>query len=247
MPETQSQPKAQTTPGGASPDPLAGLYHMSTTAGVGTQDYVAINPTAIVALLLGIGSVVAVLSDVLLVIPLAGVVCAIVALMQVRSSNGTQTGKGLAMVGLLLSLGLGGGRAAYAAYTGLRTTADERAIAQSLHQLGQDVGGGNYARAYASFSPTFRDRVDLSRFQQAFKEFDQIPSLGPIKSIEWNEQQIVTEEKPDTGVMQGYAMALFRHANNPQPRRLIVGFEKVGGAWRPLDIESLFPTKKQSQ
>lgn len=244
MPEVQPQTQPDATPKSGAPDPLSGLYHMSTTAGVGTQEYVAINPTAIAALILGLGSVLAMFTDVLLVIPVAGVVCAIIALMQVRSSNGTQTGKGLAILGLALSIGLGGGRAGYAAYMGLRTTADERQIAQIIHQLGQDVASDHYKEAYDTFTQAFRDRVDLPKFEQAFKEFSTIPALGAVRSIEWNHEQIYTEEKPDSGIVLGYAMGLFHHANNPQPRRLIISFEKSGGVWRPSDIEGMFPTKK---
>ena len=53
---------------------------MSTTAGVGAGDYVAINGTAIAAVLLGVLSVI-VLFDyrLFLLVPLAGVVCAVLA------------------------------------------------------------------------------------------------------------------------------------------------------------------------
>ena len=248
MPDVQSQMNRETTAAGDAPaDPLAGLYHMSTTAGGGTQDYVAINPTAIAALILGLGSVLAMFTDILLVIPLAGLVCAVVALVQIRGSNGTQAGKGLAILGLILSIGLGGGRAGYATYMSLRTTADERRIADVIHELGQDVAKGDYTQAYALFTPAFRRRVDLPRFEQAFKEFNTIPQLGPIRSIEWNGHQIETEPKPDSNIVIGYAMAFFQHANNPQPRRLIIAFEKQAGDWRPSDVESMFPTKKQQQ
>ena len=66
MPEVDSQPKPQTVPAGDGPDPLAGLYHMSNTAGLSTQDYVAINPVAIWSVFFGVASVLVVLSNVLL-------------------------------------------------------------------------------------------------------------------------------------------------------------------------------------
>src|SRR6476646_9155703 len=95
-----------TTPPGA--DPLAGLHKMSTTAGVTNLDYVAVNQTAIAAVLIGLLSVVSFFGHLLLVIPVVGVIFAIVALRQISNSNGTQTGKGLALLALLLCLGLGG-------------------------------------------------------------------------------------------------------------------------------------------
>ena len=88
---------------------MSRLKKMSTTAGVGSQEYVAISPLAIVTVLTGVASVLAFLADVLLVVPLVAVVCGIIAWRQVRSSNGTQTGIGLAALGMLLALLLGGG------------------------------------------------------------------------------------------------------------------------------------------
>src|SRR5439155_24799091 len=84
-------------------DPLSHLHKMSTTAGLGSGEYVAINGTAIFALILGIVSALTLFEElVLLVVPLVGVVAAIVALRQISRSGGTQTGKGLATAGLVL-------------------------------------------------------------------------------------------------------------------------------------------------
>src|SRR3954464_12472461 len=71
---------------GAAPDPLASLKKMSTTAGVGSQEYVAVNPGAGAALRLGVASLLVSRHDVLLLIPAAGVVCAIVAWRQISNS-----------------------------------------------------------------------------------------------------------------------------------------------------------------
>src|SRR3989442_50419 len=100
---------AVTTGAGGGDDPFLKLHKMSTTAGLGSGDYVAINGTAIASLLLGIASALVLFgAHLLLLIPLAGVVCGILAFRQIADSNGTQTGRGLAAVGLLLSLGFGG-------------------------------------------------------------------------------------------------------------------------------------------
>src|SRR3954454_16156428 len=94
--------------GDDAPDALAGLHKMSTTAGITSQEYVAINIPAIVALVLGLASVVAVLNPVLLVVPLAAIVTAFAALSQIRASNGTQTGRPFAILGIVLALAIGG-------------------------------------------------------------------------------------------------------------------------------------------
>src|SRR5215213_1889000 len=93
-PTTATLPRPAGDDGPDAPDALARLHKMSTTAGITSQEYVAINIPAIIALVLGLASVVALLnvSGVLLVIPLAAIVTAFAALSQIRASNGTQTG-----------------------------------------------------------------------------------------------------------------------------------------------------------
>src|SRR5829696_1063065 len=93
---------------GDVPDPLATLHKMSTTAGVSSQEYVAINIPSIIAMVLGLASVMAVPVPVLLVVPLAAIVTGLVSLSQIRQSNGTQTGRGFALLGIVLALAIGG-------------------------------------------------------------------------------------------------------------------------------------------
>src|SRR5687767_9287806 len=97
-PRSQGASALQSPPAaGGGDEPLAGLFHMSTTAGRGTQEYVAINHTAVAAFLLGLGSLSALAHPILLLVPVAAFVCAIVAVRQINRSNGTQTGKGWAL------------------------------------------------------------------------------------------------------------------------------------------------------
>lgn len=247
MPQLDSQSGPDTTSGAEAPDVLSGLYHMSNTAGAGTQDYVAINPTAIWAVFFGVASVLVVMSNVLLAIPLVGALCGVIALVQVRSSNGTQTGKGLAIIGLFLSLALGGGKLGYLGYTSFRTSADDERIGQLMHELGQQVIDGKYDAAYAGFTDEFKQRVSRAEFEQGFKAFNEVPGLGKLQSIDWNHQVIGTEEKPDTGIVEAYAMGLYQYAGAPEGRRVVMQYQKSGGAWRPDAIESIFPTKKRQK
>ena len=247
MPDLEPQPAAHADRPDPAPDPLAGLYRMSTTAGVSTQEYVAINPTAIAALILGCGSVLVLLTDMFLVVPAAGVVCGLVAINQIRKSNRTQTGIVLAALGLLLSLVIGGGKAGYDAVTALRTTADERQIATLMHQLGDDLAARNYEKAYARFDDRFRERVSLATFVQSWDGFNDPKVMGPLRSVDWNEQRMAMDDRVDTGGKVANGMAFFKYANNDQPRRVVFGFEKLGGVWRVDDIEGLFPQKKQPQ
>src|SRR5436190_20115121 len=90
---TQTPPAAPPAAAAAGDDHLAHLHKMTTTAGLGSSDYVAVNGTAVFALLVGVASALALMSEVLLILPLVAIVAAFVALSQIRHSNGTQTGK----------------------------------------------------------------------------------------------------------------------------------------------------------
>jgi hypothetical protein len=248
MPEVDPQPAiAGGTSGSAQPsgpDPLAKLYHMSATAGVGTQEYVAINPTAVTSLIMGFGSILVFLSSVLLVIPLAGLICGIIAAIQVRRSNGTQTGMGLAAGGILLCLGFGGGRAGYQLLRQFHTSSDEKQIAQLMHNLGSEINAGHYDQAYAMFGERFHNRVSRATFDDAFKRFHSLPDVGDLQSIEWNQEPMIIEEDPGNDVTIASGMAMFKFGAMPAPSRSVITFEKIDGKWQVNDMEGLFPSKK---
>src|SRR4051812_11954856 len=100
MTDLKSNPTQQ-----ADDDPLSHLHKMSTTAGLGSGEYVAVNGMAVVAIILGLASSLSLLDTAFLVsVPPLTIVLAILALWQISDSNGTQTGRGLAIGGLLLAL-----------------------------------------------------------------------------------------------------------------------------------------------
>src|SRR6478736_4490875 len=103
-----TETRSNSTPD-APPDPLASLHKMSTTAGLGSGDYVAINPVAIFAIIMGVASALALFEEtILLLLPAAAIVGAIIALRQIGKSSGTQTGRGLAIAAIVLALIFGG-------------------------------------------------------------------------------------------------------------------------------------------
>ena len=249
MPDVQTpgttDPNAPTAAPG-SPDPLARLYHMSTTAGVGTQDYTAINPTAIAALLLGLASATIVLGRTMLIVPAIGVICAVIALIQISRSNQTQTGKGLALLGLLLCFAFGGGRVGFDAYAHWHTAADEQQIAGLMHELGQDLNGARYEQAYALFDDRFRSRVSLETFKTAWQGFENMPMVGRVQSVEWNHQNMEFEQSPDGTTAAAGAMGLFHFGqSNAEPTRLVIQFGKAEGHWQITNVPNVFPSKKK--
>jgi hypothetical protein len=241
---TQTSPSAPRA--GEEDDPLAHLAKMSTTAGVGSQDYVAVNLAAIVAALLGLASVLAILNGSWLVIPAAGVVCAIVAWRQIRNSNGTQTGNGVALIGMVLSLLIGGGVLAAMAVHAMAEHREEQGVAAALRDLGQDLSAGRYHEAYTRFSDRFHERVPEERFTEIWETaIAKNMALGRVKTLKWNDRAIFDDDA-GTGrrVAMAGAIAEFEKPLNPPPR-WDVRLSKARGSdqWQIEDIQQVFPQK----
>ena len=232
-------------PRGEEPDPLAHLHKMSTTAGITSQEYVAINIPSIVALVLGLASVVAVLSWVLLVIPLAAVVTAIVALRQIRDSNGTQTGRAFAWLGIAVSLGIGSYKVVATVTEQLQTRADRQAIAAELSELGRLVHETKYDEAYKLFSSRFQDRVPLQTFTEKWTQLNSFPNLGKVRSIEWNKTTILFQSDPSSGARVAFATAWLHFEKDESPGRYTFDFRKSGPNWEIDGVQLLFPTEQQ--
>src|SRR3954466_12286732 len=184
MPELE--PPSKTAQPAAEPaDPIAHLHKMSTTAGVGSQDYVAINNSAIVSVILGLSTALAFLGIPFLIVGAAGIVFGIIAIVQIRHSNGTQGGLGLAVLGILLSLALAGS-VATASIIDWRHQEEEKAqINQVLNQLGQNIAAEQYDKAYQLFSPEFQSIFKLQVFLDQLKIYQQY--LGKIESMTSND------------------------------------------------------------
>jgi hypothetical protein len=239
---------SETPPVSASPvatviddDPLAHLKKMSTTAGLGTSDYVAINPLAIVTLLLGLASALVILSDIFLIVPLAGVVCGILAIRQVRDSAGTQTGRGFALAGLVISVLVAGGGMASRAVKGWGTRTDEQQIADVLSTLSKNLHDKKYHDAYLLFSDRFKARVTEQRFTDAFKSLD-LPEAGGLQSISWN--GVAVFDNTDSGMRLASVGVFLRFEKSPEPGRHAMGFMKTTGPWQIDDFSIMFPAEK---
>jgi hypothetical protein len=289
MPDVESQPPPSPAPPvGAPPaaasdvvaaqaaapldyDPLSRLKKMSTTAGVGTGDYVAINPVAVAASLLGLASVAVLLSDILLVIPLAGVVCAVIAWRQVRNSNGTQTGAGLAVAGLVLSLLLGGGVFGSRMVIAWTRHNDEALMASVAGQLGQELANQRYDEAFDRFGPRFRDRIGRMKFPgseqdwanltpadreqrarknfgEAFEGLRQTWDVGGIRGLEWNRQVIYPEDAAEAGLQVAWVGILpeFERPIKTKPRWQLK-FVKEDGKWVIEDFPDIFPAERKAK
>jgi hypothetical protein len=231
MPDLQIPPTDQHAAGPQSDadDALTHLHKMSTTAGLGSTDYVAINGPSVVAVILGLASALAVVDKILLVVPIAGVICSVIALYQIGRSAGTQTGKGLAILGLLLSFGC----AAYVGYTHLsalqRARSDRAAIESMIVQLTGHIQKGELDQAYAMFSPRFTERVKAEEFQVRMK-YVQDGSWGKLEKITTNGLYDFSSD-PTTGIRRAAVIMLMKLDKHEEPSRQEAYFRMVGGQW----------------
>ncbi len=229
---------AVATPEPPGPDPLARLHKMSTTAGLGSTAYVAVNAPAVFALIFGLASALVVVDNVLLIIPLAGVICAVLAFYQIRKSGGTQTGRLLAGVGLALSIGFAGWVVTTQATHAARTRDDRNAITKLLDTLARHVKAGDFDAAYQLFAPRFRERVDAPTFSDRLK-FLQQGAYGQLESITSNNVFSI-ETDPTTGDRRGAVLMLIKFSGSPQPLREEAVFYTAGGTWWFDNIPAMY-------
>ena len=242
MPDLQTPPSenSSTSPPTDAPDPLAHLHKMSTTAGLGTTEYVAINGPSVVAVILGLASALAIVDKTLLIVPLAGVICSIVALRQIGKSAGTQTGRGLAVLGLLLSLGFAG----YVGYMGIAKASQEKSDKAAIEAIIVELTGyiqkGEFDKAYNLFSPRFQERVPLQRFKDVMGYVKSHPQYGNLKGMTTNGRYAFDSDE-NTGIRIGQVILLMNLDKFTEPSRQDAVFRVVGGQWKIENIPGLFP------
>ncbi len=225
-------------------DALAHLYKMSATAGVATTDYAAINPVSIVALLLGLAGVVTLFADILLLIPVVGLAMGAIALIQIRNSNRTQTGKGFAVTGIVLSLAFGGFVVGRDYMTWQQKRTDEARIASLIGVFGDELAAGKYGDAYGHFSERFRNRISPEVFQQSLETLNHVPKLGHLSAMRWNGEPMLFESNPDSGEQTVTGMAFLQFAQQSDPQREYLKFVREGGPWVIDDLPQLFQAPK---
>lgn len=246
--DTSSAPPPPSVPPGGYDvgDPLASLHKMSTTAGITSQEYVAINIPSILALVVGLASVLAALSPVLLIVPALGVVVGLVSLSQIRASNGTQTGRAFAWLGIVLSLVIGSLVLVGAVVERNRTAADRNTIVTQIEQLGRHLSSREYENAYAMFSERFHKRVDRATFDAVWEQAHAYPELGKIVAMQWNQTSILFQDEPTSGarVATAYAWVDFEKGGKEKARHPLM-FRKDQGKWVIEDAPQMFPSERR--
>ena len=230
----------------AEPDPLHNLYRMSRTAGLGSGDYVAINNTSVLAFLLGLAGVLALLTLMMAVIPLAAVICGVLALFQIRSSNGTQTGQAFAVLGILLGLAFGGIAVANTVRANLANRQDERLVAKAVKSLSDMISTDQHAQAYQTlFSDEFRKEFSEDVFTTRWESIKR--STGGIKAIDWG-GRAEFETVKGTNTRRGYTKALFKFDKVEEPSPIAITLVEQDGVWMMSRIGDLFdPIQERNQ
>jgi len=259
MSQTDQQ---QTEPRPARPaidpnDPLASLHKMSTTAGLGSTDYVEVNGTAIAALVLGLISAVTLFNEpLLLVVPAVGIVTAIAAFRQIGRSNGTQTGNALAAGAILLSLSFGGIMFARFAMERSQTSRGKAEIGTLVIDFSNQLKAGKFDSMYQMFDQRFRDRIKPDRFADTMKYIQGNEVYGKLKSVTLPG---MPENRPSGYRWTGLAEFVKDEANGEQmaTAQLVWNFEKQegvrqqawfrqsGGKWLFEDMPALFPKERK--
>jgi hypothetical protein len=240
---TQIQP-ATPRDAAVETDALSHLYKMSSTAGAQSNEYVAVNVTAVVAVIFGLASLLAKFGAILLVIPIIGVILSLVALAQIRASNGTQTGKGLALIGLILSGLISGGLLTVNLVQAAQTRSDEQAISAICQDLGQLLKDRKYESACALFNARFKDRVGDQAFTAHLANIQQNGYYPPIDSMTWNGRSEI--QSGDEGEKTAAVMMVVQYKDSNTPSRFAAELRRTDGTWRFEAIEDLFPTQTKS-
>jgi hypothetical protein len=237
----------------AEDDALAHLHKMSGTGSAfGAAEYVAINPVAIAALILGFASALTVAlrtATVLIAIPLAGIVCAFIAMAQVRRSNGTQSGRGFALIGLALCVLLGATVVGLQGLAFAATRADNQKCAALIEKFGDLVRAQHYDDAYdLLMSDNFRQRVDRRTFAAGLQERQNVPGYGAIESMRWNGESMHFDVVGDSNKKVGYALAVVKYRKAVEPTRESFEFTDREGAWKIDNLTNIFqkPKRKKS-
>jgi hypothetical protein len=170
---------------------MKALYQMSRTAGVGLQDYASVNVACVLAITVGVITLILSLvfkgADIYFFTGAIAFVLGVVGFVQVQNSNQTQTGKMLA-IGGVVAAGIGCALAGFDKFRIVREDIQHRKdIVAFLETFGQTLQGGEMDKVFDEFHPTFqarfKDQKALLMFSQRMQDFANGQSSGGIRFV----------------------------------------------------------------
>ena len=194
----------------SSNDGIAQLRAMSTTAGLtapGADTYRAVNPFAVASVVAGVLSLAGLLHPVFLIIPVLGVIFALIGGVQILRSRGTQAGLILLIAGLLLCTLAGGYLIQQELLARQRQTLYVDELQDWADQWGQALVEGRYADAHAMMSDGFRLNTPLERFATSFSDMNE-GRFGTLTSVSTN--RLVDIEQDTDGRAGARGVLTFR-------------------------------------
>ena len=194
----------------------------------------AINAAAVAALLLGLASSLAVMGTILLVIPVAALVVAWIAIVQIRHSAGTEAGTGLAAAGLLLAAGfvvMVGGRAVLQAWDVRR---EQGQIIALIDQFGRNIREGKYDAAWDQCNGRFHEVRKKDSFVTFWTRAQADSLYGRVKDMHWNGllRIEIDRESGNTTALGMIIIDLESGDKDPRGAR----FRKEEGRWLIEDV-----------
>jgi len=225
-------------------DPLSTLHKMSRTAGLGTTEYVAVNATAVVCVILGVLSALAVLGTVLLIIPVAAIIVGIVAWRQIHRSGGTETGRRIAILGMLIALACVGAVGGKELHYQRQVQREQGQIITLIERLGKDVNQANYDDAWECFGPRFHERVKKEDFVTFWTRLQSYPNYGQIKGMRWNGILDVDIDR-DSGLPWGRGFVIVDLVKGGEDRRESIFRKNENGTWAIEDFQGICPSQQQ--
>ncbi len=217
---------------------------MSTTAGVGTgMTYRQVSPLAVAAVVAAVLSLSVFIHPAMTIIPIAGVVLSILALVAVTRSNGTQVGRTLAIGSLIASSVLAG----LFAWRFFSTATSERTMATDVRQtvasFGDALAAEDYASAYALMAGAFQEDVAESQFGSwlsgypAAKDREGEPVFGNITGAKAGERIKFSEAAGDRTLADTELIVTFEHGEPLTQSVLLNGRD---GTWKLRQFEQWF-------
>jgi hypothetical protein len=210
-------------------------------------DYVAVNIAAVWAMLLGVGSSLALVDPYLLLIPIVAIVFAIVALRQIQNSNGTQTGGWLAWGGMALAVFFASFVLSRMAAQARQDARDRQAIVNVVAALSNDVKAGNFDSAYQHFSPPFQARVNMDRFKGQMHLVQDSALYGKLQSIQSNNVVQFSDAVGADDIRAAQTRLIITFDKAPAPITPDAVLRRDRGRWSLDDIPSLFPAENPQQ
>lgn len=241
--ESTSSTSGSSSPATPSSDAIEVLSHLHKMSGTGSAfgqaDYVAINPLAVVALVLAMVGLFSLLFAFFLASAVIAIAIGAIALRQITNSNGTQTGKGIAIGAILLALLIGVGVGAREVSEWRQHAEDARTCDDFLHRFAETLGKDDLDGAYKNFTTeNFREKVDPALFKRDLRALMQ---FGHIEWISCSDVPVQLTPIPDTDARQADLRAKIKFDKGPEPLRQVFTLtNREDGSWKIDDIPGFF-------